>query len=300
MLGQIVRLLREVQGARAPMQRMADRVSGIFVPLILILPLVTLFSWRAFGGLQSWAHGIACAVAVLVIACPCATGLAVPTAVMVATGWGARLGILIRGGDVLESLGHIQTVALDKTGTITEGRPVVTKVIACNGTENDLVRLAAAVEQRSEHPLAGDVLRYADQLKIVRPPPTDFKASPGKVAAATVNGRRTYVGSRAYLQQNGIDLHPLDAQADEFAGAGEAVLWIAASRQLTGLIVVQDQLKTGSADATSNLKTLGVEVVMLIGDSESTAAAVAEQADVTDVRAALLPADKVKAIEALR
>lgn len=299
-LGQIVRLLREAQGARAPMQRMADHVSGIFVPVILVLSLTTLFCWRIFGGAQNWAHGIACAVAVLVIACPCAMGLAVPTAVMVATGRGARLGILIKGGDVLESLGHVQTVALDKTGTITEGRPAVTKVIVCSGTENDLVLMAAAVEQRSEHPLAGAVLRYADAQAITRPVASDFVASPGRGASAIVSGRRILVGSRAYLAANKIDLRALDVQADEIAGSGESALWIAFDHQAAGLIVVQDLLKAGAAEAVSRLKDLGVDLVMLTGDSAATASAVGQMIGLADVRAALLPADKVKAVEELR
>lgn len=300
MLGQIVRLLREAQGARAPMQRMADRVSGIFVPVILGLSVLTLFCWRIFGGPQNWAHGIAAAVAVLVIACPCAMGLAVPTAVMVATGRGARMGILIKGGEVLEKLGRVQTVALDKTGTITEGRPAVTMVIALSGTENDLVQMTASVEERSEHPLAGAVLRYADEKKINRLRSESFETSPGKGAAAVVNGHQVMVGSRAFLEDHNTDLLTLTEGAKALALSGRSVLWVAVDHRLAGLIAVEDAIKTGSSSAIAQLKDLNLHLVMLTGDSEATAALVAEQTGFTEVRAALLPAGKVLAIRSLR
>ena len=299
-LGQIVRLLREAQGARAPMQRLADRVSSIFVPVILCLSVLTLFSWRIFGGPQNWAHGISAAVAVLVIACPCAMGLAVPTAVMVATGRGARMGILIKGGEVLEMLGRVQTVALDKTGTITQGRPAVTMVIPFSGTESDLIQLTASIEERSEHPLAGAVLRYADEKKITRLTAESFRASPGKGASANVNGHTVLVGSRSFLEERGSDLRTLTESAHSLIRAGKSILWVAVDGTLVGLIGVEDELKPGSAAAIAQLKSLGLQLVMLTGDTEATAATIAEQTGLTDVRAGLLPADKLQAIHALR
>ncbi len=299
-LGQIVRLLREAQGARAPMQRMADRVSGIFVPVILGLSLLTLLCWRSIGGPQNWAHGIAAAVAVLVIACPCAMGLAVPTAVMVATGRGARLGILIKGGEVLEKLGRVQTVALDKTGTITVGHPAVTMVIVLNGTESDLIQMTASVEAHSEHPLAGAVLRYADEKKVTRLPAEHFQASPGKGAAASVDGHHVLVGSRSFLGDNDTDLSTLPTNADQLVFSGSSILWVAVDGRLAGLFAVEDVVKPASSAAIVQLRKAGLRVVMLTGDSEPAAAAVAQQTALTEVHAALMPADKVLAIQSLR
>ena len=299
-LGQIVRLLREAQGARAPMQRMADRVSGIFVPVILCLSILTLLCWRIIGGPGNWAHGIAAAVAVLVIACPCAMGLAIPTAVMVATGRGARMGILIKGGEVLEKLGRVQTIAFDKTGTITAGHPAVTMVIALSGTEIDLVQMAASVEERSEHPLAGAVLRYADAKGITRLAADSFMASPGKGASASIDGHPVLVGNRTFLEDSHADLNTLTPGADTLLRSGKSILWVAVDGRLAGLIGVEDVIKPASAAAIAQLKNLGLHLVMLTGDSEATATAVAAEVGLTDLRASLLPAGKVQALGALR
>ncbi len=299
-LGQIVRLLREAQGARAPMQRMADRVSGIFVPVILCLSILTLLCWRIIGGPGNWAHGIAAAVAVLVIACPCAMGLAIPTAVMVATGRGARMGILIKGGEVLEKLGRVQTIAFDKTGTITAGHPAVTMVIALSGTESDLVQMTASLEERSEHPLAGAVLRYADAKRITRLAANSFMAFPGKGASASIDGHPVLVGNRSFLEDSHADLNTLTPGANTLLRSGKSILWVAVDGRLAGLIGVEDVVKPASAAAISQLKKLGLHLVMLTGDSKATATAVAAEVGLTDLHASLLPAGKVQALGALR
>jgi Cu+-exporting ATPase len=298
-LGQIVRLLRDAQGTRAPMQRMADRISSIFVPSILGISLITLVAWRVLGGAANWGHGFAAAVAVLVIACPCAMGLAVPTAVMVATGRGARSGLLIKGGEALERLGRVTTVALDKTGTITEGRPQVTDIVAIEGTEEWLLRLAASVEQRSEHPLAGAVVRYAAVQNCKLVAPEKFIAVPGRGASARVEGSSVLVGSADYLEVAGVQTAPLGAKADSLSQAGKTMLWVALDGRLAGLLAVADTVKAGSASAIKQLRDAGLQVVMLTGDAASTAAAVARQAGVAEVQEALLPAGKVGAVERL-
>jgi Cu+-exporting ATPase len=298
-LGQIVRLLRDAQGTRAPMQRMADKISSVFVPTILGISVVTLVAWRVFGGHGNWAHGIAAAVAVLVIACPCAMGLAVPTAVMVATGRGARSGLLIKGGEALERLGSITIVALDKTGTITEGRPAVTNVIATKGTEERLLQLAASVEQRSEHPLAAAVLRYAAAQHCELSVPENFVANPGRGASARVAGSTVLVGSAAYLREAGVAVDSLIASSDSLAQAGKTMLWVAVDGELAGLIAAADVVKAGSAGAIKELRKAGLRVVMLTGDAPATADAIARQVGVTEVQAALLPAGKVTVVERL-
>ncbi len=299
-LGQIVRLLREAQGTRAPIQRLADRISSVFVPTILALALLTLGAWRLFGGPANWAHGVAAAVAVLVIACPCAMGLAVPTAVMVATGRGARAGLLIKGGEALERLGRVNVVALDKTGTITEGRPTVIEVIPFNGSQRDLIRAAAAVERQSEHPLAGAVLRYAAARSIEISSAQQFVAEPGRGASAQVDGTLVIIGNASLLASYDIATLPLEVRAEALSAEGKTVLWVGIGGRLAGLIAVADTAKTGSAKAISALQTQGLKVTMLTGDTIATAHVIARLTGVTDVQAALLPADKVRAIEKLR
>jgi Cu+-exporting ATPase len=299
-LGQIVRLLREAQGARAPIQRLADRISSVFVPTILGLAILTLGAWRIFGGAANWAHGVAAAVAVLVIACPCAMGLAVPTAVMVATGRGARAGLLIKGGEALERLGRVNVVALDKTGTITEGRPAVTEVIPVSGSEDDLLRAAAAVERQSEHPLAGAVLRYAATRNIEIPAAQKFMAEPGRGASGRVDAALVEIGTATWLMSHDIATTRLAAKAEALAADGKTVLWAAINGRLAGLIAVADVAKAGSAKAIADLQRAGLRITMLTGDAVKTATVIASSVGVMDVQAALLPADKVRAIERLR
>jgi Cu+-exporting ATPase len=300
MLGQIVRLLREAQATRAPIERMADRISSIFVPSILGLAIFTLLAWRVFGGAANWAHGVSAAVAVLVIACPCAMGLAVPTAVMVATGRGARMGLLIKGGEALERLGKVTTLALDKTGTVTRGRPEVTDVITIEGTEDRLLKFAASVEQRSEHALAGAVLRYANSLRTPLGHPEHFVATPGRGASAIIDGTPVLVGNAAFLQAAGVQLDPLAEAANRLSRVGRSVLWVAANLRLLGYIAVADTLKPGSATAIKSMQRAGLRVVMLTGDARETAAAIAHETGISEFQAALLPQGKVQAVERLR
>jgi len=269
-LAQIGRLMREAQSTRAPMQKLADQVSAIFVPAILIIAAVTFGAWLINGA--DTAKALSAAVAVLIIACPCAMGLAIPAAVMVATGRAASLGLLIKGGEALERLAHIQTVVLDKTGTITEGRPTVTRY---TGTREDLI-LIAALEAASEHPLAQSIVRYANTAL---PPVTNFNATPGQGASGTVDGHEVKAGRPAWL------------------GSGEdAAIAATVDNRPAGVFDVSDPVKPTSIAAVKALQNMGLEVAMLTGDRESTARQVAHTVGISDVTAEVLPAGKLDVI----
>jgi Cu+-exporting ATPase len=298
-LARIVKLVRDAQGSRAPIQRLADRISAVFVPVILGLAVLTAVVWFiALPGAPL--QGASAAIAVLVIACPCAMGLAVPTAVMVASGRGAELGILIKGGDALERAAAIDTVVLDKTGTVTVGRPTVTKVIAAPGSawcEADVVREAAAVEQYSEHPLAAAIVaRAAGPV----PDAKDFTASPGVGVSAMVRGAAVVVGGERAMVAAGIDTAPLAPEAARLASDRATPVYVACDGVLVGLIGVADAPKPGARDAVAALQRMGLTVDMVTGDTPATAGAVARDVGITRVVAGVLPEGKVREIQALQ
>jgi Cu+-exporting ATPase len=311
-LAQIVRLLREAQGSRAPIQRVADRISAIFVPTVLGIAIVTFFAWRFFAPHAGMMQAFAAAVTVLVIACPCAMGLAVPTAVMVATGRGAAFGILIKGGEALQRLEKIDTVVLDKTGTITEGRPQVRAVFLAGQTSGDataqkagdaedrLLGIAAALEHASEHPLAEAVVRRAQERGLDLPEAREFESLTGLGIVGNVEGERTLVGNGALMERYGIARGPLDAAAGHVAEKGETPLWVAAGDRLAGVIAVADTIKPSSTLAIRQMHAEGLRVVMLTGDNRLTANAIAREAGVDEVIANVLPAGKVDAIKRLQ
>ena len=311
-LAQIVRLLREAQGARAPIQRVADRVSAIFVPTVLGIAIVTFFVWRFFAPHAGIMQAFAAAVTVLVIACPCAMGLAVPTAVMVATGRGAASGILIKGGEALQRLEMIDTVVLDKTGTITEGRPQVTDVLlpthessdlaTGNATEaeNHLIRVAAALEHASEHPLAEAVVRYAQQRGLSLPQAREFESLTGLGVVGNVEGETTQIGNSALMERDGIATDALTAAAEFIVEEGKTPLWIAIGGRLAGIIAVADKIKPTSIAAIRRMHMEGLRVVMVTGDSKRAADAIARETGVDEVIAGVLPAGKVDAIRRLQ
>lgn len=307
MLAQIVRLLREAQGSRAPIQRLADRVSAIFVPSVLGIAVLTFVAWRFFAPGAGIMQACAAAVTVLVIACPCAMGLAVPTAVMVATGRGATFGLLVKGGEALQRLEKIDTVVLDKTGTITAGRPEVTDVLVTSSTVFDekhlkerLVRIAAALERASEHPLGAAVVHYARQLDLVLEEPASFASQTGFGVSGVVEGRATLVGNVSLMEQNGISVGALQASAERLAEEGKTPLWVAIDGALAGAIAVADTVKPASIGAIRQFHREGLRVVMLTGDNERTARAIAREVGVDDVIAGVLPAGKVDAIKRLQ
>lgn len=311
-LSQIVKLLRDAQGSRAPIQRIADHVSAIFVPTVLGIAIATFFLWRAFAPHAGIMQAFAAAVTVLVIACPCAMGLAVPTAVMVATGRGAAHGILIKGGEALQLLENIDTIALDKTGTITLGSPrVIDVVVAERGRtvldrqsllegEERMISLAAVLERASEHPLAEAIVRYAQERGLAIAQPEDFNSLPGLGVVGIVDGSATLIGNSSLMEKYNIDTEALRSSAEHFAKDGKTALWIAINGKLAGILAVADTVKPTSAAAIRQLHAEGLRVVMLTGDNELTANAIARKVGIDEIIAGILPAGKVDAITRLQ
>ena len=296
LLAGIVRLVEQAQGSKAPIQRLADVISGIFVPAVVTASVLTFGLWWWLDG--SFGTALVNAVAVLVIACPCALGLATPTAIMVGTGCGAKAGILVKNAAALERAEKIRTLVLDKTGTLTLGTPAVTGVVPFEGTEEALLRIAAALEQGSQHPLAQAILARARELALDLPALADFRSVPGKGVSGTIAGKPYRLGSPAMLAEYG------SAGTAETIGhmrsEGKTVVALAEGDRALGLIAVADTLRPGSAPAVARLKRMGIEVVMLTGDNPATAAAIAKQAGIARFRAEVLPQHKAEEVQALR
>jgi Cu+-exporting ATPase len=293
-LGQMMRLVEEAQGSRAPMQQLADRVSAVFVPTVLGLALLTFVAWIAFGG--GVGRAFAVSVAVLVIACPCAMGLAVPAALTVAIGRGAQLGVLFKGGESLERVARVDTVVFDKTGTLTEGKPVVTAVRAAEGfREEDVLALAAALERRSEHPLARAIVRAAEERDVLAPAAEFVRAVPGKGIQGMVEGRSVAAGNEALLQEMGIA-----AAASAGSEPGTTRMFIARDGAVIGMIEARDTLRASAKEAIAGLRRLGIRTAMLTGDTQATAEAMARAAGIDEVWAGLLPAQKLDKIRELQ
>jgi P-type Cu+ transporter len=311
-LAQIVKLLRDAQGSRTPIQRVADRVSAIFVPTVLAIAIVTFGAWRFFAPHFGVMQAFAAAVTVLVIACPCAMGLAVPTAVMVATGRGAALGILIKGGEALQRLEKVDTVVLDKTGTITIGRPQVTDVLLASpdsgeevllnvaDREDRVIRVAAALERASEHPLAEAVVHYARERSLILPEANEFESLTGLGVVGVVEGRTTLIGNLSLMEKYDVDARSLQKAGERIAEDGKTPLWIAIGGALAGIVAVEDTIKPGSVEAIRKMHDAGLRVVMLSGDSERTANAIARRVGIDEVIAGVLPAGKVDAVKRLQ
>ena len=294
MLAGIVRLVALAQGSKAPVQQLADRVSAVFVPAVIVVALVTLGAWIAFGTLE---QALISTVAVLVIACPCALGLATPTALMVGIGRAAKGGMLIRNAVALEHAGAMTELLVDKTGTLTEGRPSVAAVLPAAGVpEHELLRVAATLERGSEHPLARAVVARAEAAGIQATLPQDFHAIAGKGVAGLVDGVPARLGSIDFIADLGVTIDR--AALDASAGSGQTVIAVAAGGRLLGFILVADALRATSAAAIARLKELGVRTTMISGDREATARAVARQAGIDEVMAGVLPADKAAEVRA--
>jgi P-type Cu+ transporter len=302
-LSQIIRLVRQAQGSRPAIQRLADRISAVFVPIVILLAAVTFFLWVTLGPEPAYLHGLVAAVTVLIIACPCAMGLAVPAAVMVATGRGAELGVLIRGGESLEQTGDIDVVAFDKTGTVTEGRPAVRSVqlLPPNGglDENRLLQLAASVEQSSEHPLGESIVLEASSRNIPLLRASGFESHTGQGVAGQVDGRAVLVGNAGFMQEMGVGGIAGTAAAD-VAHNGLTPVHVAVDGRLAGMIGIGDQVKPSSRRAIRRLRELGVDVVMLTGDDHRTAEAVARTTGIAEVKAELGPDGKLQEIRRLQ
>jgi Cu+-exporting ATPase len=300
-LAQIVELMRSAQASRAPIQRVADRVSAIFVPTVMAMAVATFVAWYLLAEVAPMARGLAAAVAVLIIACPCAMGLAVPTAVMVATGRGAERGILFKGGEALQRAEALGVVVLDKTGTVTEGRPTVTDAIFVGERPPDVVLgLAASVEGTSEHPLAEAVVRYARSHGITPVHAKAFRSVPGQGAAAVAKGTAVSVGNELFMSAEKVDTSPLRTDAERLASEGKTPLYVAIAGGASAVLGVADPLKPTSRSAIERLRAMGLDVILLTGDKRIVAEGVARAAGVTRVVAEVLPEGKVAEIRRLQ
>jgi Cu+-exporting ATPase len=300
-LARIVALVEEAQGSRAPIQRLADRVAAVFVPVVLVIAAVTFIGWWLLGPEPALVHALTNAVAVLVIACPCAMGLATPTAIMVATGRGAEHGVLIRSAAALERLSTATIVVFDKTGTLTTGRPVVTDVVAGPGiAEADVLALAAAAEQGSEHPLGAAIVTRAKEQGLALPAVGEFQTVPGQGVDALAPDGRVLVGNHTLMQARGLEVEPLTTRAAALAAEGKTVVYVAFAGEVLGLLAVADTLKPDAGAAVATLRQRGLEVVMLTGDQRLTALAIAREAGIERVVAEVQPDAKSREIALLQ
>jgi P-type Cu+ transporter len=302
LLARIVQLVADAQRSRAPIQALADRVSGYFVPAVIMAALLAFAGWALWGPPPAMAHGLVAAVSVLIIACPCALGLATPMSIMVASGRGAEFGVLIRNAEALERLAEIDTVVVDKTGTLTEGRPSLVAVIPADGfEETEILGLAATLERGSAHPLAGAIVAAATSWGLeFAHSPEDFASETGHGVRGTVAGRSIMLGTARFLEDAGISVAPVTAAADTHRASGAIALFAAIDGALAGALVIADPIKPTTEDAVSGLAAMGIEVIMLTGDNETTANAVAETLGIKHVEADLLPEDKHAILRALQ
>ena len=301
MLAHIVQMVATAQRSRAPIQRLADRVAAWFVPAVIAVALIAFVAWAAYGPQPRLAYALVAAVTVLIIACPCALGLATPMSIMVGVGRAAQAGILIRNAEALERLEKIDTLVVDKTGTLTEGKPKVTAIVPVpNFDENILLRFAASVERSSEHPLAEAIVAAAAERKIDLLAVDDFEAPSGKGVTGVVERRRVALGNAKFFAERGIATAALQGEAERFRSEGGTVIFVAINGVLSGLIAVADPLKPTTKAALDALRAQGLTIVMLTGDSRGTALAIAKKLGITDVEAEVLPEGKSAAVEALR
>jgi len=301
MLAQIIRMVRDAQGSKAPIQRTVDKVSGYFVPAVLIVAVATFMTWYTFGPSPALVYAVITMVTVLVIACPCALGLATPTSLMVGIGKGAENGILIRSGDALETAHRIDTVVVDKTGTITRGAPSLTDIIAFEKyTEDEVLRLAASAEKGSEHPLGESIVRAATERGFVLSDPDRFSAVPGHGIEAVVDDRRVVLGTLKLMADRGVSAGAAETRLEELSEQGKTAMVVAVDGELAGVVAVADTLKEDSTEAIARLHRLGLEVVMLTGDNHRTAKAIGDQVGIDRVLAEVLPDEKATQIKLLQ
>jgi Cu+-exporting ATPase len=301
MLARIVAMVAAAQRSRAPIQRLADRVAGWFVPAVILVAVIAFAAWATHGPEPRFAYGLVAAVTVLIIACPCALGLATPMSIMVGVGRGAHMGVLIKNAEALERMEKVDTLVVDKTGTLTQGKPQVVAVVAADRrNENELLRLAAGVERASEHPLARAVVEAAATRKLALPDVRDFDAPAGRGVVGMIEGRRVALGSAKFLAEMNIATGALDADAERLRQDGATAIYIAVDHQAAGVIAVADPVKPTTADALKALAADGVRVVMLTGDNRTTALAVARRLGLTEVEAEVLPERKSAVVEKLR
>lgn len=298
MLSQIVQLVAEAQRSRAPIQRLADQVSGWFVPAVIVVAVLAFIAWSIWGPEPRFSFGLIAAVSVLIIACPCALGLATPMSIMVGVGRGAQAGVLIKNAEALEHMEKVDTIIVDKTGTLTEGRPAVTAIVPAPGfTEDEALRLAASVERASEHPLALAIVRAAEERGIAMAPVADFDSPTGKGALGVVEGMRIPLGNAKFLAEQGVDVAPLADEADRLREDGATAIFMGVDGRVAAIFAIADPVKPSTPEALAALKEQGIRVVMLTGDNWTTAKAVARQLGIDEVEAEVLPDQKSAVVQ---
>jgi heavy metal translocating P-type ATPase len=300
-LAQIVRMVAQAQRSRAPIQRLADQVSAWFVPAVILAALLAFAAWSIWGPEPRFTYGLIAAVSVLIIACPCALGLATPMSIMVGVGRGAQSGVLIKSAEALERLEKVDTLVIDKTGTLTEGKPSVVAIRTAAGIEEkELLRLTASLERSSEHPLAAAIVRSATERGLSLAPVENFDSPVGKGVTGSVDGRKLVIGNRWIMTEAGIETSNLDQSADELRREGATAIFVAIDGKAAGILAIADPIKATTPAAISALKEAGIQVVMLTGDNATTAKAVAQKLGITDVEAEVLPDDKSKVVQRFR
>lgn len=300
-LSRIVEMVASAQRSRAPIQRLADQVAGWFVPVVILIAVLAFFAWAMWGPEPRMTYGLVAAVSVLIIACPCALGLATPMSIMVGVGRGAQWGVLIKSAEALERLEKIDTLVVDKTGTLTEGKPRVTAIRVVAGiTENDLLATAASLERASEHPLALAIVQAAAERGLALKGATDFDSPVGKGVIGRVEGNAVAIGNRRYLVELGVDATPLDSDAERLREDGATAIFVAINGKIAGVIAIADPIKPTTEAALQSLREDGVAVVMLTGDNWTTARAVAKRLGIDEIEAEILPEDKSKVVTRLR
>ncbi|GCA50400.1 silver exporting P-type ATPase [Sinorhizobium sp. KGO-5] len=301
MLSRIVQMVGEAQRSRAPIQRLADEVSGWFVPAVIATAVAAFATWMWLGPEPRFIHGLVAAVAVLIIACPCALGLATPMSIMVGVGRGARLGVIIKNAEALERFEKVDTLVVDKTGTLTEGKPRVTSIVATEGLgENELLQLAASLERGSEHPLADAIVDAAAARDLTLGKAEDFDSPVGKGVTGSVDGRKLIIGSHRIMEEESVDVSALAKEAERLRGEGATVIFVAIDGRVGGLFAISDPIKATTPDAMRTLMNEGIRVVMLTGDNKTTAKAVARKLGIEDVEAEVLPDHKSEIVARLR
>ncbi|MGH6810396.1 MAG: copper-translocating P-type ATPase, partial [Ensifer adhaerens] len=300
-LSQIVQMVAQAQRSKAPMQRMADKVAGVFVLGVIGIAVLTFVAWGLFGPEPSWVFGLINAVALLIIACPCALGLATPMSIMVASGKGASNGVLFRDAAAIENLRKVDTLIVDKTGTLTEGRPVFERAIGTNGyAEEEVLRLAASLDQGSEHPLAAAIVEAARERGLQLEKPEGFESSSGIGVRGKLGGRNVAIGNTALMETEGVPIDPLVTQADELRAQGASVMYLAVEGKLAGLLAVSDPVKATTPEALAHLREEGIRVVMASGDGIATARAVAGKLGIDEFHGEVKPADKLELVSSLQ
>jgi len=295
-------MVADAQRSRAPIQKLADQVSGYFVPVVLVCAVVAFITWSIFGPAPALAYALISAISVLIIACPCALGLATPMSIMVGIGRGAQSGILIKNAEAIEKAEKVTCILIDKTGTLTIGKPQVTTVITANDwDERSLLSIAASIEQRSEHPLARSVVDYVKEKGYALSSADDFQSVTGGGVKGKVNGKAVLLGKQKFIKDNGVTLpEELENKSDQLQGKAKTVVWIAVDGQIAGILGISDPIKRTTPEAVHTLHKMGLKIVMLTGDNKRTAKSIAKELGITDVYAGLEPKDKQEIVKKLR